>query len=196
MWPVAEEGHNKYEMRGRGVILKPAAGKTFETLEPFIGEGGVVNAGEGTVKFGEDAYQCAGTLEITEPAGTIDVSADDGTTHAIIPVKGKGTLKGAKATRITIKAEAEDDWTGISVPTLEDCTAGTVVIDMGRTAENPMSGTFPQNIAVAKWTGTGAVPAFKLRNTGLRNVGADFSVDPDGTVRMTPHETGIVLIVR
>lgn len=196
VWPVAEEGHNKYEMRGRGVILKPAAGKTFETREPFIGEGGVVNAGEGTVKFGEDAYQCAGTLEITEPAGTIDVSADDGTTHAIIPVKGKGTLKGAKATRITIKAEAEDDWTGISVPTLEDCTAGTVVIDMGRTAENPMSGTFPQNIAVAKWTGTGTVPAFKLRNTGLRNVGADFAVDPDGTVRMTPHETGIVLIVR
>ena len=195
-WPVAEEGHNKYEMRGRGVILKPAAGKTFETLEPFIGEGGVVNAGEGTVKFGEGAYQCAGTLEITEAAGTIDVSADDGTSHAVIPVKGKGTLRGAKATRITVKADAEDDWSGISVPTLTDCTAGTVVIDMGRTAENPMSGTFPQNIAVAKWTGTGAVPAFKLRNTGLRNVGADFSVDPDGTVRMTPHETGIVLIVR
>lgn len=196
VWPVAEEGHNKYEMRGRGVILKPAAGNTFETLEPFTGEGGVVNAGEGTVKFGEDAYQCAGTLEITEPAGTIDVSADDGTSHTVIPVKGQGTLKGAKATRIVIKADAADDWTGISTPTLEDCTAGTVVIDMGRTAENPMSGTFPQNVAVAKWTGAGALPRFRLSNTGIRNVGADFTVDPDGTVRMTPHEVGIILIVR
>ena len=192
-WPASVKGFTVFEMRGRGVILKPAAGATFTTLAPFTGAGGVVVDGPGTVAFGaEGTYAFSGVCDVQE--GTADLT--DAGTIAAATFAGTGTVKGAKVTRAKVAAALKDDWTTDGLPVFSDCSIGTLVIDAGRTAENPLPADFPQNVAVAKWTGAGALPRFRLSNTGIRNVGADFTVDPDGTVRMTPHEVGVILIVR
>ena len=192
-WPASVKGFTVFEMRGRGVILKPAAGATFTTRTSFTGAGGVVVDGPGTVAFGAaGTYAFSGVCDVKQ--GTADLT--DAGTIAVATFAGTGTVKGAKVTRAKVASALDDDWTTDELPVFSDCTFGTLVIDAGRTAENPLPADFPQNVAVAKWTGAGALPTFKLRNTGLRNVGADFTVDLDGTVRMTPHEVGVILIVR
>lgn len=184
----------KYEVRGRGLVLKPAAGKTVTVEATLAGAGGVVNAGKGTVRFAQGACAFSGVCEAADPDAVIDLT-DAGALPAV-GAAGAGTIVGMNASRITVRCPADDDWTVRALPTLDGCSAGTVVIDMGRTAENPMSDEFPTNLAVARWTGTGTVPNFKLAHTGLRNVGGTFRVDADGTVRMDVSNVGILLIVR
>ena len=191
-----------FEMEGAGIVLKPAAGATFTTEVPFTGEGGMRNLGSGTVKFAADTYKFTGACEVAEGA-TVDLSDAGTVTGATF--KGVGTVSGGAfsgKTRILLTGVA-DDWTGAEVPTFDGCSfGGTVWIDFGRSAENPLDDPAPDagGVVVAKFAnGTPDVSGWKLlsSSTGVRSVRGTFAVDAAaGEVRMTPEHVGAILIVR
>ena len=192
----------KFTMEGRGIVLKPAAGATFTTEVPFTGAGGMRHLGSGTVKFAADTYKFTGTCEVADGA-TVDLS--DAGTVSDAAFAGPGTVTGgtfAGTTRIMLSGVA-DDWTGADVPTFDACTfGGRVVVDFGRTAEDPLDdpSSVAGSVVVAKFAnGTPDVSGWRLRpsSTGLRSVGGTFSVDVgSGEVRMVPGRVGAVLVVR
>ena len=187
-------------MRGKGLKLAPDAGTTFETQVPFVGAGGFQNIGAGTVKFAADTYKFGGTCYAADGA-TIDLSTAGAVTGAAFG--GAGVVSGASfsgATRVVL--DAADDWTADEVPTFSGCnlSAATLVVDYGRTAENPLDGEMPkQGILVAKLVGCTGTPRFRLKTstTGLRGLGATFTVDPTtGEVRMSVDRRGSIFIFR
>ena len=93
--------HFAVEARGRGLILKPAAGTTFTTEMPITGDGPVVVDGPGTVKFNAGTFK-AGCAEVRQ--GTFD-AAGEAVKVRLVP--------------------------GETVPTLKDCNKSMVLVDMG-----------------------------------------------------------------
>ena len=83
---------------------------------------------------------------------------------------------------------------------ISQLSAATLVIDYGRSAENPLDDSLPkQGILVAKLVGCTGTPRFRLKTstTGLRSLGATFTVDPTtGEVRMSVDRRGGVLTIR
>lgn len=192
----------KFTMEGRGIVLKPAAGATFTTEVPFTGEGGMRNLGEGTVKFAADTYKFTGVCEVAEGA-TVDLS--DAGTVSDAKFTGLGTVSGgtfAGNSRILLSGAA-DDWSDADAPTFDGCTfGGRVLVDFGRSSENPLDepGTSASPVVVAKFTGAAPdVSKWKLlsSSTGLRSVGGTFSIDAErGEVLMAPCRVGAILIVK
>ena len=191
--PVFESGKFIFEMRGTGLVLTPAEGKTFTTLTPFSGAGGLVVDGPGTVAFGAaGTYAFSGVCRVRQ--GAVDLT--DAGTVARATFAGTGTVKGARVTRATVAAALADDWTTEELPVFTDCSIGTLVIDAGRTAENPLVlPDDPRPIQVATWTGA-SKPRAILRNSGSREVSAAFSWEGD-RLMMTPSTAfGLSVIIR
>ena len=192
----------KFTMEGRGIVLKPAAGATFTTEVPFSGTGGMRNLGAGTVKFTAGTYKFTGACEVVEGA-TVDLS--DAGTVSDAKFTGPGTVSGgmfAGTTRILLSGAA-NDWSGADTPTFASCAfGGRVLVDFGRTAEDPLDdpGTSASPVVVAKFTGAAPdVSNWRLlaSSTGVRSAGGTFSVDAErGEVRMTPGYVGAILIVK
>ena len=187
-----------FRMEGRGLILKPAAGAVFETEVPFTGPGGFVNAGAGTVRFGAGTFAFGGVCE-TVAGATTDLSAAG-------PLSGKsfsgaGTVKGAALSNAVISLAANDDWSIAEVPLFDGCTfSGTVWVDLGRTADNPLSEEMPESLTVARVTGVAPdVTQWRLKGytTGLSSLIGMFSVDASsGEVRMAVKRSGFIMLVR
>lgn len=193
-WPASTSGHVLYEMRGKGVILKPAAGATFTTLAPFGGTGGLVVDGPGTVAFGAGTADFAGTLDVRQ--GTVDFSAN-GEAAAFTAVKGSGTVSGATMGAVSFPITLLADGTSSNAVTFADCTfGGTLKVDLGRTEVNPLVEPYPENVLVARYTGT-TPPVGKMRlvGTGCKNLRGEF-VAAGGEVRMNVVPTGMMVIVR
>ena len=192
--------HLIFAMRGKGLILAPGAGTTFETQVPFTGDGGFQNLGAGTVKFAAGTYKFGGTCYAADGA-TIDLSTAGAVSGAAFG--GAGTVSGGAFSGVArIALDASDDWTADEVPTFSGCdlSAATLVVDYGRTAENPLDGDLPkQGVLVARLSGCTGTPRFRLKTsaTGLRSLGATFAVDPvTGEVRMSVDRRGGVLTIR
>jgi hypothetical protein len=187
-----------FRMEGRGLILKPAAGAVFETEVPFTGPGGFVNAGAGTVRFGAGTFAFDGVCE-TAAGATTDLSA-----AGLLSGKsfsGAGTVKGASLSGTVISLSAGDDWSVAEVPLFDGCTfGGTVWIDLGRTAENPLSEEKPESLTVARFKGAAPdVSGWRLTgsSTGLSSLKGVFTADAaTGEVRMSVQRCGFSLIVR
>lgn len=192
----------KFTMEGRGIVLKPAAGATFTTEVPFTGAGGMCNKGDGTVKFASGTYKFTGPCEVSAGA-TVDLS-DAGVVSGAA-FKGAGTVSRGSfggITRIDLSGVA-DDWTIMQAPTFENCIFnGRVLVDFGRSADNPLNEDLigRGSIAVAKFSGAAPdVSGWKVKagSTGLKFIGGTFSVDEEsGEVRMTPCSVGTVIVVR
>ncbi len=192
----------KFTMEGRGIVLKPAAGATFTTEVPFTGAGGMRNMGDGTVKFASGTYKFTGPCEVSSGAA-VDLS-DAGVVSGAA-FKGAGTVfRGSFGgiTRIDLSGVA-DDWTTAQAPTFENCLFnGRVLVDFGRSADNPLDEDLigRGSIAVAKFSGAAPdVSGWKVKagSTGLKFIGGTFSVDEEkGEVRMTPCSVGTVIVVR
>ena len=154
------------------------------------------------VKLTAGTYKFTGPCEVAEGA-TVDLSDAGAVSDAAFA--GAGTVSGGAfsgKTRILLTGVA-DDWTGAEVPTFDGCTfGGTVWIDFGRTAEDPLDDpeSVTSGIVVAKFTnGTPNVSGWRLlsSSTGVRSVRGAFVVDAAaGEVRMTPKHVGAILIVR
>lgn len=192
-WPTSTTGHILYEMRGKGVILKPSAGRTFTTLAPFGGVGGLVVDGEGTVAFGANTANFSGTLDVRQ--GTADFSAN-GANAALTAVKGAGTVSGATFGSVALPITLLPAGSASNVVTFAGCTfAGTVRVDLGRTAENPLAKPYPQGVVVARYTGAAPdVSGWRLVGTGVKGLRGKFTA-ANGEVRMGVESSGVMLIM-
>ena len=197
IWPAPLTEFVRYEMRRRGVILSPAAGKTFRTEAKFEGEGGVVNAGEGTVAFAEGTCAFGGVLEVVKEGAVADLSGAGDLQS--LKVAGNGTVSGVNAARLTVRHPVGTDWSSAAgLPVLHDCVVSRVDIDAGRTRESPVAGidgaaAFP----VARISGTTVFDpgAWRLTGTGIKSLGGEFTLVGD-TVYVKPEYRGFQMIVR
>lgn len=173
------------EMEGVGVILKPAAGVTYTTEVEFSGTGGCVCAGEGTVKFTGDTLRFTGLLDIR--SGTVDLSETD--SRAELTVRGPGTLKGGRITKLVISQDA----TGAEAPVLDGVVAEKVVVDFGADAAKPVAKG--ESVLIARYGETApTIGKWRVKGTGLRYPHANITFG-DGEVRAKVTES-MTLIVR
>ena len=190
-------GHVKWEMRGRGAILRPAANMTLRINATFAGNGGIVVDGPGTIAFGAGAYGFSGTADVRQ--GTLDLAAAGMLRGASF--SGDGTVKGAALDRPCIVALLSDGWENTNgVPVLLDCVLdGSVTVKTGRTDENALM--LPQvrtPTPVAKIAGSTVVDVAKWRidKKGLEGAIGEFSLIGD-TVYLTPAAApGFLVVVR
>lgn len=175
---------NRFEMVGTGLRLAPAAGKTFRTDAVFMGEGGLVKSGEGTLAFSKGTYQFTGPL--CALAGTVDLSAAGSITNACFGA-GDGVISGGTLVDPVFRLDA-------GAPTLANCTmTGRVRLDVG---DEPLVKPYPTDVTVMRFTGTAPdVSSWRLSGAGKKGLGAVFSVT-DNEVKVTIDERGLMLIVR
>ena len=173
------------KMEGVGVILKPKAQCTFATMLPFIGTGGCVVAGEGTIKFIADTLKFTGLLDIR--SGAVDLS--ESSAIAELAVRGPGKLEGGNIAKLTIRA----DTTGTRSPVLSGVSAERAIVDFGADSTSPVKG---ENILVAVYRQENPpeIGRWKVIGTGLKFAHAHLSVK-DGEVRATVTES-LSIIVR
>ena len=199
-YPASQNGHVIYEMRGRGVILSPSAGCTFTTMAPFIGKGGVVNAGLGTIAFADGTALFKGTVEAISEASTVDFSNCNQTLEGN-GFKGAGTIKGATIYKAKLPVEFDDTLNaGEGAVNFEDCAlSGLITVNAGRTLENPLPRIpLPKPIAVAKISGSTTIDVskFRLKGTGQKNIAGVFELK-NGTIYLNEIITaGAIITIR
>ena len=136
------------------------------------------------------AIDCQAPVTVSG-AGT--VSFGGGCAMGLV-LAGSGTIADSSLTNATIRASATaqpEDLLNLSNVGFE----GRTVVDLGRTAEDPLTQPF-YRICIANFTGTApAVGGWKLKGTGLSNVRGDFSIS-EGGVWVLPKSTGMVIIFR
>ena len=186
-------GHVRYEMRGAGAVLKPASGATYTINAKLEGAGGLVVDGAGNVALGANSAQFTGTLDVRQ--GTADFSAN-GANAALTAVKGAGTVSGATFGSVVLPITLLPDGSASNVVTFAGCTfAGTVRVDLGRTAENPLAKPYPQGVVVARYTGAAPdVSGWRLVGTGVKGLRGKFTA-ANGEVRMGVESSGVMLIM-
>jgi hypothetical protein len=155
----------EFVMQGRGIILKPDAGAVFTVEFPFTGEGGVVNAGEGTLKFASGAYQLGGVCEVA--AGTVDFS--DAGRLGEVKLSGAGVVKGLNAARARISVAVGEDWSVEAVPEFECKVPDRVTVDFGRSGSS-LSNELPKGIVLGKVPAGTDVSRWRIANTGFAKV--------------------------
>ena len=186
-------GHVRYEMRGAGAVLKPASGATYTINAKLEGAGGLVVDGAGTVAFGANSAQFTGTLDVRQ--GVADFSANGGEA-SFTAVKGPGTVSGATMGAVSLPLTLLADGTPSNVVTFSDCTFnGVARVDLGRTEADPMVEPYPENLLVARYSGTSPVGKMRLVGTGCKNLRGEFTA-ANGEVRMTVKPIGFRFIVR
>ena len=190
---AASTNRRDIRMEGVGVILKPNAGCTFTTEVPFKGTGGLVSAGEGTVKFTSNTLQFTGLVDIR--SGTVDLS----TANALdaLSVRGPGTLKGGTITTLTI-SETLDNGNVVGAPVLDGVTAERVFVDFGRDETSPIGEFEAENLLVATYSTENppTVGKWKVAGTGFAHPHAEFTVS-GGEVRATVKDVvGTMMIFR
>lgn len=182
---------NRYiKTEGIGMILKPDAGCTFRTEVPFIGAGGLVAAGEGTVAFAGNTLRFTGLLDIR--SGTVDLSG--ASPLDALRVRGPGTLKGGDIGTLNVAGTlAGGSLSG--APVLAGVRADTVIVDFGADASAPVR---VENLPVASYPADNppSVRRWKATGTGHERAYVRF-VLAGGEVRVTVKEDpGLVIKVR
>ena len=179
-FPVADKFSLK--MEGAGLIVAPAAGKTFTLDVPVTGEGGFVNRGEGTVAFASGRYGFTGKL--VAESGVIDLSAAGTIENATIGA-GAGVISGGTFHNATIVLAS----VGAAVPTFANCTfTGVTRVIVGGEPGRTVGMT------VANCTGTlEGVDTFRL--WGWDGFRGRFSV-ASGTIRADIGLSSMIIVVR
>ena len=171
------------KMEGVGVIMKPNANCTFTTQVPFKGTGGIVAAGEGSVKFTGNTLAFTGLVDIR--SGTVDLT--EANARESLTVRGPGTLKGGNITSLTI-SETLEGGTAVGAPVLDGVTASSVTVDLGADAGAPIDYADMKNMTVATYP-AGAAPSvghWKVSGTGQQKAKSVFVVE-NGEVRLTVY---------
>ena len=182
---ASKSGCVHYEVRGVGVVLKPAADNEYVFLSKFEGSGGLVVDGAGTVKLGAGAYAFTGTSDVRQ--GVLDLT--EAGTVADTSFAGAGTVRGGSFGAISIKA-SED------VLTFAGCTfGGTVKVDLGCTEEHPATETDVERV-IANVDGGLSAGSVKLVGTGAKGLRGTFAVKDGKLVLTSIYHTGAMVIVR
>ena len=193
---ASANGHVKYEMRGRGVVLRPAEGATLTVNAAFGGEGGIVVDGPGTVAFGTGAYGFLGTAEVRN--GTLDLSAAGGLSGKRFA--GNGEINGGALTDPSICLALSDEFENTNgAPVFADCAfSGSVVVKTGLAeGDAVVVHRASQPMMVARVAGSTAVDLshWRLDRSGLRQTRGVFTQVGDA-VYLTLKAVGAVFCVR
>mgnify|MGYP003324753049 CR=1 FL=1 len=95
-----------------------------------------------------------------------------------------------------IALKVNDSYETEEAPALDDVSfAGRFKVDLGRTTEDPLVEPFGTFTVCTYEGATPDVSNWKLKGTGLKNVGGEF-VAKDGVVTCTPTHVGLLLLVR
>ena len=181
---------------GRGLVLSPAADKTWVFDIDLSGEGGFVKRGEGKVIF-EGSFAGHRGRNVVEE-GVLDLNKSTWVNKSF--GGGDGVISNGRIESPKISLDVVDDgesWTAASTPYFSGCTfEGTVKVDLGRTAENPLKLPY-RSLVVARYTGNAPnVGAWRLRGTGIRRTGGVFTAS-DGVVSVEVGQaSSLVTIVR
>ena len=179
--------------RGKGLVLAPAAGTNLVFNLPVSGSGDLVKRGAGAVTLSA-VPTVTGVCRVEE--GSLALA--DGLEATGLAFAGAGALTGGTFRDAVLLAPLGDAGavTG-AVPVLAGATlTGVTHVDLGRTAESPLSAPWPQDVVVAAYTGTAPnVAGWKVRQTGVDRLSASFTA-VNGQVRMNLKVTGCVLIFR
>ena len=206
----------RFKMEGRGVILSPAAEKTFTLVSPFVGEGGMRKRGAGTLAFackdGMKSWDFGGTLSLEE--GTVTLAAGavregaradiadgatldlNGTTIEGAVISGEGVVANGTLDSSRLMAEVSDVGVATRCVTLSGVSfSGRTIIDFGRTEENPLPDR-PLTMTLFAYTGTAPdVGGWKVNCTGREGVSGSFKASA-GVVTCTIIKGGLTLFVR
>lgn len=183
----ASLGH--LEMRGTGLRVAPAAGRTLTVAYPLTGDGGFVLEGAGTVAFAApEALSFTGLLDIR--AGTVDLS-DAGKIPALA-LQGPGTLRGGNITALTVKAGLD----GAAVPTLAGVSVGCARIDLGHGEDDPLDPASLAGLTVARLADGASVRRWKLVGTGVPRLSGRFVVEGNRVILKEAGVFGLAVIVR
>ena len=190
-------GHIRWEMRGKGVVLKPVAGKTLTVNAPFDGQGGIVVDGAGTVAFGAEAYVFRGTADVRQ--GTLDLSSAGELVGASF--SGDGVVKGGVLKEPSICVALSDAWENTNgVPLFSDCAfSGKVTVKPGRDEDNLLALPAKLNpTPVAKIAGTTNLDLslWRIERASVQDARGVFTLVGD-TVYLTPASVpGLMVVVR
>ena len=194
---ASSTGHVRWEMRGKGVVLKPVAGRTLTINAPFEGPGGIVVDGPGTVAFGANAYAFGGAADVRQ--GMLDLSSAGELTGASF--SGDGVVKGGTLKEASVCVALSDAWVNTNgVPVFSDCAFfGKVTVNPGRNDGNLL--VLPAQLnptPVAKIAGT-TNPNLRLWRIDRRSVQEArgvFTLVGD-TIYLTPAPVpGLMVVVR
>lgn len=184
----------KVEVSGRGVILAPPAGGTWQWRYDTLGEGGLVMAGEGLLQANATNLLYTGVTEVA--SGTLDL---EGAVWADCVFAGGGTLVNVALTRPTLKVAVEDDLSASTFLTLGEgaSVSGRVTIDLGRTKPGL---DFDKTKAFKVLAYTGAAPdvrRWKLVGTGIASkVRGVFAAEAGFVTCTLADPPGLAIIVR
>ena len=153
-----------------------------------LGITGLLRVEEGTVKFA-DGSAAAGTCALTvSEAAVADLN---GQSVAFTAISGAGVV-----TNGTLNATTLEYGDGSAIPTFSD-VAGTVTVDFGRTAEDPLDeAAAKEGIVVGHYTGDApAELSFRSTGTGLRNYRASVLFD-GGDIVLKYKLAGFVVFIQ
>jgi hypothetical protein len=181
---------------GRGLVLSPEKGKSWDFDIELSGDGGFVKRGEGTVVF--DGVHAKHLGRNVAEEGVLDLNGSMWVQKRF--GGGDGVISNGRLQNPKISLDVVDDgesWTAASTPNFSGCTfEGTVKVDLGRTAENPLKLPY-RSLVVARYTGEAPnVGAWRLRGTGIRRTGGVFTAS-DGVVSVEVGQaSSLVTIIR
>lgn len=183
-----------YEMRGEGVVFAPAAGCAYEIGATLGGSGGLVKRGDGIVRFAEGAFAFAGVCRVE--SGVVDLASAGRLAAATFA--GRGTVRGARVGKCTVRLDVDDAGVGLAGPSFDGCDVGDrLCVDLGRDETRPLPEGALTRLKIGRWTGEGTPPPTRVRviGTGGAILSGPVSVE-DGDLCAEIGRSGMVFVVR
>lgn len=183
-----------YEMRGEGVVFAPAAGCAYEIGATLGGSGGLVKRGDGIVRFAEGAFAFVGVCRVE--SGVVDLASAGRLAAATFA--GRGTVRGARVGKCTVRLDVDDAGVGLAGPSFDGCDVGDrLCVDLGRDETRPLPEGALTRLKIGRWTGVGTPPPTRVRviGTGGAILSGPVSVE-DGDLCAELGRSGMVFVVR
>ena len=129
--------------------------------------------------------------------GALDLQGGDVTLAGGLATTGTGVVRNGTLS-CTVPFAVDGDWNVLSgaLPNLDaSVTVRRLVVDFGRTAENPVAEPF-KTIVIGTYAGAApSLANWRVTGTGLRNVRGVFEAK-DGRILLTLEHTGLLMLVR
>ena len=189
----------------RAVLVKKSGGELrllqdTERLEPvwdFAGgvevQGGTLTATLGTIS----ESVAAGGAEVKVLKGAT-FTCYDTLTNAVI--SGGGTVNangGLESPVLSVPVAADGTVDANNQPVVKSAATGKIVVDFGRTADNPLPLNQMGTVKVATWSGSlPDTSTWEVKGTGYAQVRSKFAVSAKGDITVSVRERkGMILIV-
>ena len=180
------------DLRNRGIVFAPEAGKTMTFALGLSGAGGLVKTGAGKLVL---AASATFTGDCRIEAG--EVALADGVKATGLRLSGSGRLTGGTLENCTLLAPLGDAGavTG-AVPVVSGVAfAGRTYVDVAR-AGSPLEAPYPADVLIATYEGAAPnVSGWRVVNTGVKGV-SGVCTAANGEIRMTVRQRGFIAIVR